>query len=228
MLPEADVLLHAGDFSMTGQRMDVEGFGDWLRSLDYEQKLVVAGGHDISFHASYYNDRGGKRCHGDSVQDPDDVRIAFLAAGGPTVRYLQDESHVVNGVHVYGTPWQPHCNDWAFNLPRGPALARKWQAIPNTTDILLSHTPPLGRGDLSVKSTHMGCADLLSVVQRRVRPRFAVSGHVHEGYAVSSDGVTQYLNVSSCDEGFRIMNAPLVFDIVPRVQVMSGRRGRVG
>ena len=49
-----------------------------------------------------------------------------------------------------GGPWQPAYNHWAFNLPRGPALAEKWALIPPGLDVLITHGPPLGLGPVDV------------------------------------------------------------------------------
>ena len=37
---------------------------------------------------------------------------------------------------------------WGFQLKRGEECSSKWEEIPSDTDILLTHTPPLGHGDL--------------------------------------------------------------------------------
>lgn len=79
-------------------------------------------------------------------------------------------------------------------------------------DILITHTPPLGRGD-TVGSTRVGDVDLLQQVQCRIVPKFHVFGHVHEGYGISSDGTTTYINASICTHNYKTTNAPVVFDI---------------
>ena len=44
-----------------------------------------------------------------------------------------------------------------------------------------SLSPPLGFGDLCSTGLRAGCVDLLRVVQARVRPKYHVYGHIHEG-----------------------------------------------
>ena len=49
------------------------------------------------------------------------------------------------------SPWQPRFNDWAFNLDRGrKELAARWDAIPDDADIVVTHGPAYGFGDLTV------------------------------------------------------------------------------
>ncbi|XP_010788446.1 metallophosphoesterase domain-containing protein 1-like [Notothenia coriiceps] len=77
---------------------------------------------------------------------------------------------------------QPWYYGWGFNLPRGQALLDKWNQIPDNTDILVTHCPPLGFLDwVPKKMQRVGCMELLNTVQRRVQPKFHVFGHIHEG-----------------------------------------------
>lgn len=76
---------------------------------------------------------------------------------------------------------QPEFGKWAFNLPRGEECLSKWNKIPSDTDILLSHSPPLGYGDLACSGVRAGCVELLATVQERVKPKYHVFGHIHEG-----------------------------------------------
>lgn len=61
-------------------------------------------------------------------------------------------------------------------------------------DILITHTPPLGHGDLCCSGVRAGCVELLSTVQKRVKPKYHVFGHVHEGmiYSKSKNNLVTY------------------------------------
>ena len=107
------------------------------------------------------------------------------------------------GVQFYGSPWQPDFGGWGFNLSRGRALLDKWDLIPDDTDVLITHSPPVGYGDLCASGVRAGCVDLLNTVQRRVRPKYHIYGHIHEGYGVRSDGKTVFVNASTCDLAYR-------------------------
>ena len=58
--------------------------------------------------------------------------------------------------------------------------------IPSDTDILVTHTPPVGHGDLCCSGVRAGCVELLTTVQNRVKPKYHVFGHIHEGKQNSS------------------------------------------
>lgn len=46
-LPQGDVLLHAGDFTMHGELDEVQGFAAWWHAQPHPQKVVIAGNHDL-------------------------------------------------------------------------------------------------------------------------------------------------------------------------------------
>lgn len=81
---------------------------------------------------------------------------------------------------------QPEFGNWAFNLKRGSECLSKWNMIPDDTDILITHSPPLGHGDLVCSGVRAGCAELLATVQKRVKPKYHIFGHIHEGKSHSS------------------------------------------
>uniref|UniRef100_A0A7S1LMR8 Calcineurin-like phosphoesterase domain-containing protein n=1 Tax=Alexandrium catenella TaxID=2925 RepID=A0A7S1LMR8_ALECA len=202
-LPEGDVLLHAGDFTMAGEHGIVEDFGQWLRSLPYAQKFVIAGNHDLCFDSQLPCE-----CRGHDI---------LARAGGETVTYLEGTCASFRGLRIFGGPWQPEFGNWAFGLQRGPELAARWEEVPEETDVLLVHGPPLGRGDACKHGSRVGCADLLKAVQARIRPSFCVFGHIHEDPGASSDGSTCYVNATSCDFDYRCVRPPLVFDLPARM-----------
>lgn len=57
------------------------------------------------------------------------------------------------------------CLDWAFNYPVGGDQGRAiWGSCPEGLDVLITHGPPLGVGDRTVRNVSAGCADLLKYV----------------------------------------------------------------
>jgi len=39
----------------------------------------------------------------------------------------------------------------------------------------------VGYGDMTIYGTRAGCVELLNTIQKRVKPLFHISGHIHEG-----------------------------------------------
>ena len=211
-VPMGDVLIHAGDFTGTGTYRQVSKFLTWFIAQPHPHKILIAGNHDLTLDAAHY-ERAWFIFHRKARLDDAEIR-ALIDQARPHLHYLQDEGLCIDGVNFYGSPWQPEFFSWGFNLPRGEACAEAWRRIPSDTDILITHGPPLGHGDLLVPAqTHCGCVDLLAEVQQRVRPAYHIFGHIHEGYGVTSDGVTTFVNASSCDVNYRPVQPPIVFDL---------------
>jgi Icc-related predicted phosphoesterase len=176
-VPMGDILIHAGDLTQTGSLEELEEANAFLAGLPHRHKVVICGNHDFCFE-----------------RDPVRARAALTAA-----TYLQDSAVVVEGIKIWGSPWQPWFYDWAFNLKRGPAIAAKWALIPKDTDILVTHGPPYGIGDQTSHGERAGCEDLLARIEK-VRPKLHVFGHIHEGAGIYRRPGTTFVNAAT-DEG---------------------------
>lgn len=188
-VPDGDVLLHAGDFTGRGTEEEVAAFGAFLARLPHAEKVVVAGNHDFLFQ------RQPKRAR-ELLGD---------------VTYLQDAGARVAGLSVWGSPWQPWFHDWAFNLPRGVALAERWALVPDEVDVLVTHGPPWGVLDTTAYGESAGCEEL-ALARRRIRPRLHLFGHIHEAYGTQREGGILSVNACQCDLRYRPVQAPVVVD----------------
>jgi len=189
-VPDADMLIHAGDITSHGTYEDLENFNEWLGELPHKHKIVIAGNHDWCF-------------EWDSTKSRQILTNAI---------YLQDEMVEIEGLRIYGSPWQPAFYDWAFNLPRGKELAEVWARIPDNLDILVTHGPPYGILDQTKRDLrNVGCQDLLDAVLER-RPRFHIFGHIHEGYGQHEELGIHFINASCNTYRYRPTQAPIVFE----------------
>jgi len=116
---------------------------------------------------------------------------------------------IIDGIKLWGSPWQPEFCNWAFNLPRGEALREKWQMIPEDTDVLITHGPPLGILDNIAGGPALGDADLLDEVTNIVKPKVHIFGHIHDGYGTQREGETTFVNASLLDEWYNVANTPI-------------------
>jgi Icc-related predicted phosphoesterase len=188
--PPGRIFIHAGDMTGYGDLEEVVAFNEWLGTLDYEHRIVIAGNHDFFFE-----------------KYPDRARSVLSNA-----TYLMDESIEIDGIKIYGSPWQPFFCDWAFNLHRGEPLREKWAMIPDDTDILVTHGPPFGHGDELPGPGHVGCEELLARIME-VRPRVHIFGHIHEGYGITYEGPTMCLNASCADANYKFANDPFEVEV---------------
>ncbi len=191
-LPDGDVLLFAGDMCGWGHLKEVEDFGRWLSKQPHPFKIVIAGNHDWPFQL-----------------EPSKAREAL-----GEVIYLEDEAVEIQGVTIYGSPWQPKFCRWAFNLPRGEKLREIWSKIPSHTDILLTHGPPYGTLDRTFDQRPVGCEDLRARVKQLPNLKAHIFGHIHESYGTQNADGCQFYNASICDLGQRkAVNKPWTFSL---------------
>jgi Icc-related predicted phosphoesterase len=210
-LPECDLLAVAGDICPTSNhdpRYQVEWlrgiFTPWIKEQPAKHKVLIAGNHDFIF-------AGNRR----------------LVPGDLGCIYLEDSGVELDGLKVWGSPWQPVFHDWAFNACE-ETLKAKWALIPDDTDLLVLHGPPRGYGDLvpprRIAEAHeelrpegirTGSPSLLQRI-KQVKPRAAVFGHIHEGHGIYDlDGII-LANVSMVDGHYRPIHAPTLLRIEPR------------
>jgi len=179
-VPDGDVLIHAGDMCRFGTLDELETARDFLASLPHSYKIIVAGNHDRAFE-----------------DQPAEARALFK-----DFTYLEDTACTIDGIRFYGSPWTPWLNDWAFNLPRGRALAERWALIPQNADVLITHGPPLFIGDnAGMVPDREGCKELLLRVQKIV-PKLHIFGHIHQDPGRWQLGPTTFINVTT-DECIR-------------------------
>ena len=60
------------------------------------------------------------------------------------------------------------------------------------------------------------CEELLTAVTQRVRPAFHAFGHIHEGYGITTDGTTTFINAACCTHRGHCTQPPIVFDVPKR------------
>jgi Icc-related predicted phosphoesterase len=207
-LPGGDILIHSGDIMNSGyNKNDIHDFLYWFRSLEqYDTKIFIAGNHDRMFED-----------HPEEVQE---ILNKYL-----NIDYLQDEQLTLYGdgpngdypegnIRIYGSPWQPEFYSWAFNLPRNSLqLAAKWEAIPNNTDILITHGPSYGTLDTVTgrQYDNLGC-ELLAERIERLKPKIHVCGHIHSGRGIEYKNGTLFINASVLDENYEYTQKPITFD----------------
>ena len=197
-VPKGDILIHAGDATISGTAFELNKFSRWFESLPHRTKIFVAGNHDWAF-----------ELQNESARDilPKDVI------------YLQDSSAVVDGLEIYGSPWQPRFFDWAFNLNRGAEIAEKWKLIPDDIDILITHGPPNGILDLVPRKgwdENTGCEELRKRVEEIAklgRLKLHIFGHIHCGYGTLEEFGVRFVNASNCDESYQPSQPPIVIDL---------------
>ncbi len=171
-LPDADVIIHAGDLTNWGSRKELRKFAEWWNSLHHPNKILIAGNHDLNL----YNY----------------PELSDTLAG----HYLLDSWVRIDGIKFWGTPYTPKHGNYAFLLDR-PTLRKVWDKVPPDTDILITHYPPYGYGDLTKHNMErIGC-EYLTVKIHELQPKLHICGHVHEDFGIRRIDDTVTINASS-------------------------------
>ena len=210
-IPEGDVLIHAGDFTEIGEIESVIKLNEFLGELPHRHKVVIAGNHEnLMDSKDFYR----KRYFANKIH-PDKYSAEYVKSVLTNCMYLEDSGCIIEGYKIYGSPYCPIYNSyWAFTLPRDSAeLEAKWKVIETDVDILITHAPPYSIGD-KTSNGHDGCKKLLTRVTQ-VQPLVHIFGHIHEGYGmyILPNIPTLFINASSTNKAYQIVNKPLVFDL---------------
>ncbi|KAE9554358.1 hypothetical protein FO519_002417 [Halicephalobus sp. NKZ332] len=209
MIPDGDVLIHAGDFTNYGDVGEVIKFNQELGKLPHKYKIVVPGNHELGFE------------DGEEMTERQLAGLSMLGISKAhemltNCEYLVDRCIEVHGLKIFGSPWHP-MPGYSFYRSRGQALLHKWNNIPPKIDVLVTHTPPLGHGDYNswnkCDGVLAGCAELLNTVEYRVKPKYHVFGHIHDMHGSTTNGQTTFINASITDHKLKINNPPIIFDI---------------
>ena len=192
-IPECDILIHAGDATGRGTLQEVSSFLYWLSQQPAKHKVAIPGNHDWLF-------------------DRDPFMARNLLSQYSDIIMLNDELKEVMGLKIYGSPVTPRFFDWAFNADEDD-LYETWSKIPDGIDILVTHGPPHGVLDLTDEGKSIGCPILANEIMYRIKPKYHIFGHCHEGYGRQKiEGIT-YINASTCDRKYQPANPPIILDI---------------
>lgn len=134
-LPSADLLIHCGDLTMTGQMSEYHKTLDMLSAIEAPVKVVIAGNHDLSLDRDFV--------HSHRERDPQNRQPALSEAEAEArwkeardlwtspdgraqqegVTFLDEGVHLIdllNGakVRLYASPYTPEFYDWGFPYER--------------------------------------------------------------------------------------------------------------
>lgn len=183
-LPNGDVLVHAGDATMSGTKEEIDKFYEWLESLTgFKHIIFTPGNHD------------------------------FLLQGESIIRRYTfiNQGTVIDGVSFWASPYTLVKFNWAF-MKSENELATIWDYIPDDVDVLITHGPPKRILDRTIGGENAGSQSLLDRT-RMVKPKVHVFGHIHETYGTQYNREVQYINASIVNEYYQNTNKPVVVEI---------------
>lgn len=208
-VPDADTVIHCGDFSMLGQVSELVTFLNWFGQLPHKNKILVAGNHDRILE---HNREGAQHW------------IDLVSREFGQIHYLQDSELVLDGIRFYGSPWVPRFGGWSFMLDR-EGLQNVWARVPDDVEVLITHGPPKDILDLSpYGNEHAGDVELLAKVMQLKNLKLHCFGHIHDGSGMVEIGTlradapkalqrTWMVNAAICDEKYNPTNPVRLVEI---------------
>jgi Icc-related predicted phosphoesterase len=204
--PAADVLVMAGDLLPNFSRDEdkdakrqleyLPEFNRILGTLPYRKIFVIPGNHDWVFQLEKSS-------------------VNHITNG----TLLIDQAASFEGINFYGSPWQVWFYDWAFNFPRTdglvgyPVAKATWEKIPDNTNVLVVHGPPLNILDKCMDGRRVGCPILRDRVLQLKELKLGVYGHIHPSYGKTEINGATHVNASVCDEAYDPVNPIQVITI---------------
>ncbi len=197
-LPEnIDIYIHAGDFTHVGEYTETIKFLRWFSQLECKHRILITGNHEKGW-----------------WKNPS----LYKSEVPENVIHLEDDLVQLEGLNIYGSPHTKEFYGWAWPYYNEESADLIWKRIPDNVDILVTHQPPYGVGDLSEfyrkgEDPNVGCKILLSHVER-VKPKLHVFGHIHSARGLYKilDWSTIFINAANCNEAYKAVNRPIVID----------------
>jgi len=193
-LQPGEVLIHSGDITEYGTEDEVIDFLRWFAKQPFEYKIFIAGNHDIF------------------LEECCTAKLKKIIPAG--IVYLQNSAFEINGLNIYGSPVTPYFLGMAFNKRRGNDIKKVWSKIPENTDILITHGPPIG-----ILDNQNGCEELIKKVES-VKPKLHLFGHIHEQHGTVEQNGTCFVNAALVnsldpmeDKPYKIIKQPIIITI---------------
>jgi len=197
-VPKGDVLIHCGDAELCDNNR-YNSFLSWFREQPHKHKLFVPGNHDFMFQEYQFNHT-----------------LEFEKYG---INVLIDKAITINDIYFYGTPWTPTFMDWAF-MKDDDRLKPHWDAIPENTDILITHGPAYDIGDC-VEGTrkHLGSKTLGRKIRNLENLKYHFFGHIHTGKedkdtlrVIWENTGIGFVNASVLNEDYKLVYPATIID----------------
>ena len=198
-LPEGDILIHSGGFTVDGTVEEYAQFDAWLESVKdmYHYRIVVPGLSDV------------KECGND---------WDFVKNNLPNATHVLCHSEAaVLGMRIYGCPWHwAHDSSYNTKLGAPSSSSGRFDEIPEGIHVLITHGPSFGKLDCvgtgwsscpmrrgqgqelrqNIQTQKSGSRELADAIAH-VRPGLHLHGLCAENRGVTPSGSTP-LTVNSC------------------------------
>ncbi|KPA41101.1 dityrosine transporter [Fusarium langsethiae] len=164
-----------------------------LDNVNAPLKIAIAGNHEFSLDDAAYKHKIKETCR---IRQEDiseaimaeygkfgEAKQLLLKAREKNIVFLEEGTHQLQLPHgavlkLYVSPYTPahNCGGWGFQYDGIHDFDIKQGA-----DIVVTHGPPHGIMDMTLRKERIGCPQLFAAVAR-AQPRIHCFGHVHESW----------------------------------------------
>lgn len=220
-LPEiiepADILCIGGDISPVRIQFNKLEMKKWLETeflywvinSPVDKIILIAGNHDAYF---------------ESISKTNILELEILSHG--KLKYLKNELYIYTDktgkeYSIFGTPYCNIFGSWPF-MRTDEYMKEKFKKIPDVVDIIISHSPPYGVGevdtileyyDMNKPIDHIGNEPLRNRLEQ-IEYKLLVSGHIHSGSHIPFEfNGGKCVNVSLLDENYQPIYKPFYYEL---------------
>jgi len=217
IIESADIMLIAGDISPLNIQfnkpeikkwLETE-FAYWIKSLPVDKVYLIAGNHDAYF-------EGINSLNIAALKEQCDFKLIYLENNYIIHRHDGEE------FRIFGTPYCHIFGSWPF-MREDLYMEKKFLAIPEECDIIISHDPPynIGKVDQILESTRWNRGTPESVgnpplAKQLAKTKFKllVCGHIHSGdHNIFEFNGGKVVNVSIKNENYQPIYEPFYITI---------------
>lgn len=205
-IPEGvELVLHAGDIGPDRRPLEwfLGPFKTWLQRLEKR---------DIGFFGTWGNHDFIGKTQDFSKILPDNTNL-FVDKHTYIADTIDQDDADAPTIKVHFSPWSPTFGNWAW-MESEDSLRARYFDIEDDCDIIVSHGPPKGYGDLTAwqgaPPEHVGSQALLDAFLTN-KAKYLVCGHIHQArgvYEIPGTG-KKVINCSVVDEAYDPHGEPL-------------------
>lgn len=184
-LPDADVIIHSGDFTFAGSEDEAYDFMNWFCDLQYKHKIFIAGNHDMCMYGS-----------------------ANIEGLPDNVHYLCNSGIELDGIMFYGVPM--FMEDYFAGK-----MSDLYNSIPIDTNVLITHQPPYGICDVADHGKGLlsqGSQELAERLKQLHSLRCHLFGHEHDAYCVQKHNNIIFSNASLLTPDYKLVHKPTLIE----------------
>lgn len=191
-IPDCDVLVSAGDYSYKGNPEVVEAFHKWMNSQPADVKISVQGNHELWVEKNF------------------EAAREIVHKINKDIHFIDEGVVNIDGVKFYGSAITPWFYDWAWNRRRGEEIKTHWDKIPDDTNVLITHGPPMGILDKLESGERVGCANLTDRIGELTDLKLHIFGHIHPSSGEAIKDNVLFVNAAMCDDTYKLKNEPRI------------------